>query len=91
MKIEVKVFKNEGGKNPVGSASVTYEKKFIVTGFKIMTGKSGLFVSMPSIKKADGTYKDTAYPLDKAFREELTKLILAEYQGENNTDGFPFN
>ncbi|MFO7810553.1 MAG: SpoVG family protein [Candidatus Delongbacteria bacterium] len=58
---------------------VTFDNAFIVRGLKIIQGKEGLFVCMPSRKLPDGTYKDIAHPIVDEFRMKLEKEILDKY------------
>ena len=46
---------------------------------KIIEGKSGLFIAMPSRKTANGEYKDVAHPISPEFRTELQNKILDEF------------
>ena len=75
---DIRVYPFEGDKksNLLAMVSVTFGGVFVVTGFKIMDGKKGLFVSMPSIKTSKGEYKDSAFPLTKDFRKFLSDSIL---------------
>ena len=75
--------------------TVEFDKCFVVGGLKIVEGSSGFFVSMPNRKLADGTYKDTCFPITKEFREELIQEILKEYGTESGkatdtTEEYPF-
>jgi len=79
MKLQAKVFKNEGSSKRVGNASVTFDGKFVIKGFGVIEGSNGLFVAMPSKKNQKDEWVDQAFPLNKEFREELTKVILDEY------------
>ncbi len=60
--------------------NITFEDVFVVRGLKIIQGKSGLFVCMPSRKMSDGAYKDIAHPISNDFRQKMEKLILDEYE-----------
>lgn len=75
---DIRVYPFEGDKksNLLAMVSVTFGGVFVVTGFKIMNGKKGLFVSMPSIKTRKGEYKDSVFPLTKEFRKVLSDSIL---------------
>ncbi|MBU4486236.1 MAG: SpoVG family protein [Candidatus Delongbacteria bacterium] len=68
---------------------VTFDNAFIVRGLKIINGKDGLFVCMPSRKLPDGTYKDIAHPIVDDFRIKLEKEILDKYAEElsNQVEG----
>jgi stage V sporulation protein G len=60
--------------------NVTFDDVFVVRGLKVIAGKSGLFVCMPSRKLEDGTYKDIAHPISNEFRQRLEGQILDEYR-----------
>ena len=49
---------------------------------KVINGNNGLFVAMPSKKRKDGTYRDTAHPLNSETRQMIESVILAEYNKE---------
>jgi stage V sporulation protein G len=59
--------------------NITFDDVFVVRGLKVIQGRQGLFVCMPSRRMNDGTYKDIAHPIDNAFREHIEKLILDKY------------
>mgnify|MGYP003438569547 CR=1 FL=1 len=60
--------------------TVTFDNCFVVHNVKIIDGKSGLFIAMPSRKTANGEYKDVAHPISPEFRTELQEKILEEYK-----------
>jgi stage V sporulation protein G len=53
-----------------------------VRDLKIIDGNNGLFVAMPSKKKKDGTYRDTAHPLNNETRDKIENSVLSEYERE---------
>lgn len=63
-----------------GFASITIDDEFVVTGLRILSGKKGLFVSMPSQEGRDGEYYDTCFPLNKETREYISNEVLAAYE-----------
>ncbi len=63
--------------------TVTFDNCFVVHNVKIIEGKTGLFIAMPSRKTANGEYKDVAHPISPDFRNELQDKILAEYDAGN--------
>ena len=63
--------------------TVTFDNCFLVHNVKIIEGKTGLFIAMPSRKTANGEYKDVAHPISPDFRNELQEKILAEYNAGN--------
>lgn len=86
MKItNVKVRLVENGDRLKGIASVSFEEMFLVHDIKIVEGKDGLFISMPSKKQKTNEgekHVDIAHPLNNTFRDILTKAVLEAYQKE---------
>ncbi|OQX59430.1 septation protein spoVG [candidate division KSB1 bacterium] len=60
-------------------ANVTFDDVFVVRGLKVINGNKGLFVSMPSRKLNDGTYRDIAHPITNEFRIKMEKIVLEAY------------
>ena len=63
-------------------ATITFDACFVVRDLKVIHGNSGLFVAMPSKKRKDGTFKDTAHPLNNETREMIEAKVLSEYEKE---------
>ena len=59
--------------------NVTFDDVFVIRGMKIINGNSGFFISMPSRKMEDGSYRDIAHPITGEYREYLENKILGEY------------
>jgi stage V sporulation protein G len=66
--------------------TVTFDDCFVVHNVKIIEGKSGVFIAMPSRKTRAGEYKDVAHPIHPDFRFELQKRILDMYDSGNVQD-----
>jgi stage V sporulation protein G len=70
---------------PVGDAklkafvSIIIDHSFLISGIKVIEGNTGLFLSMPSKKRKDGTFKDIAHPLNQETRTWMEKTIIAKY------------
>ena len=62
--------------------TITFDHCFVVRDLKVIHGNNGLFVAMPSKKRKDGTYRDTAHPLDNQTREMIESKVLEEYKKE---------
>lgn len=63
-----------------GVASITIDECFVVHDIKVIAGKEGLFISMPSKKTADGEHKDIAHPINTQTREEIKTAVLSAYE-----------
>lgn len=70
--------------------NVTFDDVFVVRGMKVIKGSSGYFISMPSRKMADGTYRDIAHPIRNEFRTKIERDILTEYQHALEQEGEAF-
>jgi len=60
--------------------SVILDDCFVVSDIKIIQGTSGLFVSMPSKKRKNGTFRDIAHPLNNETRRRFEEQIIARYR-----------
>ena len=62
-----------------------------ITDVKVIHGPKGLFVSMPSKKRKDGTFKDIAHPLNNQMRQYLEEKVLSVYRqqvaGQSSSQG----
>jgi stage V sporulation protein G len=63
-------------------ANITLDDCFVIRGLKIIEGVNGYFISMPSRKGKDGTYRDIAHPINNETRERIETVILEEYKNE---------
>lgn len=63
-----------------GFASITIDDEFVVTGLRILSGKKGLFVSMPSHEGRNGEYYDTSFPLSREIRDYISNEVLDAYE-----------
>jgi len=61
-------------------ATITFDNCFIIRDLKVIQGNNGLFIAMPSKKRKDGTYRDTAHPLNNETRNMIQKTILEKYE-----------
>ena len=75
---EVKVFPIQEEKLKA-FVSIVFDQSFMVNDIKIIQGRDGLFISMPSRKKKNGEFKDVAHPLNNETRRMIEEKVLAEY------------
>ncbi|MBU3910973.1 MAG: SpoVG family protein [Candidatus Omnitrophica bacterium] len=78
----VRMHRLEGDSKLKAFADVSFAGVFMVKGLRVVEGKNGLFVSMPSEKGKDGKWYSTAHPLTKEFRESLNEAVLESYESE---------
>ena len=76
---QVKIFPVEEDKLKA-FVSVVFDHCFMVNDIKVIQGKDGLFLSMPSRRKKTGEFKDVAHPLNNETRRMLEEKVLEEYR-----------
>ena len=83
---EVKVFPIQEEKLKA-FVSIVFDQCFMVNDIKIIRGKDGLFVSMPSRKRKNGDFKDVAHPLNSETRRWVEDRILGSYRAARAEGG----
>ena len=63
-------------------ASIVFDQCFIVRDLKVIDGDTKLFVAMPSKKMKDGSYRDTAHPLNSDMREMIESKVLEAFHNQ---------
>ena len=63
-------------------ASITIDICFAIHELRVIEGKEGLFVAMPSRQVSDGTFKDIAHPINAETRKLIEDFVVAKYQEE---------
>jgi stage V sporulation protein G len=59
--------------------SIIIDDCFVISDIKIISGTNGLFISMPSKKRKNGTFRDIAHPLNNETRRKIEDKVLARY------------
>ena len=67
--------------------TITFDHCFVIRDLKIIQGSTGLFISMPSKRRKDGTYKDIAHPINNETRRMIEEKIIAEYRKVLDEEG----
>jgi stage V sporulation protein G len=60
--------------------SIIIDDCFVVSDIKIIQGNNGLFISMPSKKRKNGTFRDIAHPLNSETRRDIEERVIAKYR-----------
>lgn len=85
---EVKVFPIQEEKLKA-FVSIVFDQCFMINDIKIIQGRDGLFISMPSRKKKNGEFKDVAHPLNNETRRMIEEKVLVEYDSALRERGEP--
>lgn len=75
VKYECKVI-DKGNMKAVGTLTIDGVR---IYGVKIVEGKNGLFVALPSYKGKDGAYHNQV-GIDESVYEKICKFCIAEYK-----------
>jgi stage V sporulation protein G len=62
--------------------TVTFDNQFVVHNIKIIEGREGDFIAMPSRQLANGEFKDVAHPISSDFRDHLQQVVMNAYVSE---------
>ncbi len=60
--------------------SIIIDDCFVVSDIKVISGSNGLFISMPSKRRKNGTFRDIAHPLNSETRKKIEDRILSRYR-----------
>ena len=76
---DIRIKKVSTGGKLKAYVTVTFDDCFVVHNLKIISGKAGTFIAMPSRKTKTGEYKDIAHPINSEFRHRIQSEIIREY------------
>ena len=82
---EIKIYPANEGKLKA-YATMVFDNCFIVRDLKVIKSDKGYFVSMPSRRKKDGTFKDIVHPLNAETRRSVEDKIIEEYKKVTEED-----
>lgn len=77
---DIRITRVDGDDKLKAFAALVIEDCFLVGDLRVVEGEDGYFVAMPSRRKRDGSFKDIAYPLNNALREEIEERVLLAYE-----------
>ena len=81
---EVRVRKvNQAGKLKA-YVTVTFDNQFVVHNIKVIEGRDGDFIAMPSRQLANGEFKDVAHPISSEFRDHLQRVVMDAYAADTS-------
>ncbi|MCG8513287.1 MAG: septation regulator SpoVG [Halanaerobiales bacterium] len=79
---DVRVFLTSRGGATKAFASVTFDDCFVVKDLRIVDGKNGLFVAMPSRRDQSGEFRDICHPINTETRNCIQDAVLDKYNQE---------
>ncbi|RLC48393.1 MAG: septation protein SpoVG [Candidatus Cloacimonadota bacterium] len=60
-------------------ANIVFDNCFLIKDIKVIEGKKGLFVAMPSKKMKNGDFTDVVHPINTDTRRWLDQTIIDAY------------
>ncbi len=78
----IQVFPQTDSSNTIGYAHVTLSEAFVVKNLRLVKGKKGVFLGMPSFKLRNGEYSDVFFPVSREARTMLTDAVVAAFRVE---------
>lgn len=76
----VQVFPQTDGKNTLGYAHVTLSDAFVVKNLRLVKGRKGVFIGMPSFRLKNGEYADVFFPVSRDARQMLTDAVVTAFR-----------
>lgn len=77
---DVRVKKFNGENRLKAIAAITIDECFVIHELRIIDGKEGLFVAMPSRKMPNGEFKDVAHPINQETRAMIESIVIEAYE-----------
>ncbi len=77
---EVKVYPAKESGRLKAYATIVFDSSFIIRDLKVIEGTKGYFVSMPSRKRKDGTFRDIVHPLNSDTRSSIENQVIEEFK-----------
>jgi stage V sporulation protein G len=85
----VRVKKIENKNRLKGVATITFDECFVIHELRLIEGKNGLFVAMPSKRNTQGEFRDVCHPINKDLRQHIEDVVILafnEIKDEPNID-----
>jgi len=83
---EVKVYPVKESGRLKAYATIVFDNNFIIRDLKIIEGDKGFFVSMPSRRRKDGSFRDIVHPLNSETRVMIENKIIEEFKNFSETE-----
>ena len=76
-----RMHKLEGNGATKAFCDMSVMDSLVINGLKVVEGKDGLFVSMPSEVGKDGKWYNTVIPMNREIKNEIERVVLEAYEG----------
>ena len=80
LKLKVtRMHKLEGSANIKAFADIAVNDSLLLKGIRVVSGKNGIFVSMPREKGKDGKWYETIHPVTKFARDKISSVVVSAF------------
>lgn len=80
-KIEVvRLHRLENGGPVKAFCDIQFDEDYIIKGFRVVEGKEGLFVGMPSEIAKNGRWYGTFRPLSDDVKNRIEEVVITAYE-----------
>ncbi|MFH1753752.1 MAG: SpoVG family protein [Candidatus Omnitrophota bacterium] len=76
----VRLHRFENGGAVKAFCDIQFGEDYIIKGFKLVDGKQGMFVGMPSESGKDGRWFSTFMPLTDDVKSRIEAAVVAAYE-----------
>lgn len=80
---KVQVYAKDENQSTLGYAHITLGDTFVVKNLRVVKGRKGVFVGMPSNKTRKGDYVDIFFPITQEARDYITKVVIEAFREEH--------
>ncbi len=81
---EVQVRKVDRDNKTRAYVTITFDDCFVVRDIRVVEGREGMFIAMPSKKRPNGQFRDIAHPINSETRKMIEDAVLAEYETQGD-------
>jgi stage V sporulation protein G len=74
------MFRLDNGSSIKAFCDIQIDNDYIVKGFKVVEGKEGMFVGMPSEVGKSGKWFSTFHPLSDDVRNRIEQAVMTAYE-----------
>jgi len=78
-----RVYRYNGEGSLKAFVDVKVNDALVLKGLRVVSGKTGLFVSMPRTQGKDGKWRDNIVPVSEELRRQINDTVMAAYQKED--------
>jgi len=80
---DIKIYRVRDAAPLMAFVRVVIDDCFLIRDIKVIHGRRGFFVAMPSRREKDGTFRDIVHPINQQTRDWFESVVLGAYEGDD--------